>query len=124
MKILEQGRLRLCIIYDVFFGWVSDVAKSFSTKSICFTTCGAYGTIAYMSICLNLSHQKIDSDEFYVHGFPEHYCFHRTQLHRFLRRADGTDAWPSSSYEFRHEFEASFRERMWKPSENIDDGVA
>ncbi|KAF7837089.1 UDP-glycosyltransferase 92A1 [Senna tora] len=89
----QEARPPLCIIYDVFFGWVSDVAKSFGTKSICFTTCGAYGTIAYMSIWLNLPHRKTDSDEFYVPGFPQHYRFHRTQLHRFLRRADGTDAW-------------------------------
>ncbi|KAF7839868.1 UDP-glycosyltransferase 92A1 [Senna tora] len=54
----QEGRPTLFIICDVFFGWVSDVAKSFSTKSICFTTCGAYETITYMSIWLNLPHQK------------------------------------------------------------------
>ncbi|KAF7831398.1 crocetin glucosyltransferase 3-like [Senna tora] len=27
--------------------------------------------LLYMSICLNLTHRKIDTDEFYVHGFPE-----------------------------------------------------
>ncbi|KAI9114936.1 hypothetical protein K1719_013949 [Acacia pycnantha] len=89
----EEGRPPLCIIFDVFLGWISDVAKSFGSKSITFTTCGAYGTIAYMSIWLNLPHRKTDSDEFYVPGFPENYRFHRSQLHRFLRQADGTDTW-------------------------------
>lgn len=93
-RIIEQeGRPPLCIISDVFLGWVLNVAKSFGTKNIAFTTCGAYGTTAYMSIWLNLPHRKTDSDEFPVPGFPENYRFHRSQLHRFLRQADGTDAW-------------------------------
>lgn len=93
-KITQQeGHPPLCIIFDVFLGWVSDIAKSFNSKSITFTTCGAYGTIAYMSIWLNLPHRKTESDEFYVPGFPENYRFQRSQLHRFLRQADGTDTW-------------------------------
>ncbi|KAG4962089.1 hypothetical protein JHK86_038957 [Glycine max] len=41
----------------------------------------------------NLPHRKTDSDEFHVPGFPQNYKFHRTQLHKFLRAADGTDEW-------------------------------
>lgn len=89
----QEGQPLLCTISDVFLGWVNNVAKSLGTRNICFTTCGAYGTLAYISIWSNLPHRKTDSDEFYVPGFPQNYRFHRTQLHRYLRLADGTDEW-------------------------------
>ncbi|XP_048233551.1 UDP-glycosyltransferase 92A1-like [Ricinus communis] len=92
--VAREGKSPLCIISDVFFGWANDVAKSFGTVSITFTTCGAYGTLAYMSLWLNLPHrQHAGSDEFHVPGFPHGYRFHISQLHKFIRDSDGTDAY-------------------------------
>ncbi|KAJ7957332.1 Glycosyltransferase [Quillaja saponaria] len=89
----QEGRPPLCIISDVFFGWAVNVANSLGTKIISFTTCGAYGTMAYVSLWLNLPHRSTDSDEFHVPGFPENHRFHRSLLHKFLNDADGTDVW-------------------------------
>jgi hypothetical protein len=61
--------------------------------NITFTTGGAYGTLAYASVWLNLPHRSSDSDEFTTPGFPESYRFHRSQLHQYIRDADGTDTW-------------------------------
>ncbi|GAU21600.1 hypothetical protein TSUD_250830 [Trifolium subterraneum] len=55
-KIAEQeGQPPVCIISDVFLGWVTNVAKSL--------------------------------------GFPINYKFHKSQMHKYLREADGTDSW-------------------------------
>ncbi|KAJ4715427.1 Glycosyltransferase [Melia azedarach] len=89
----KDGKAPVCIITDVFFGWAVDVAKSVGTINVTFTTGGAYGTLAYMSVWLNLPHRKTDSDEFNLPGFPDRCRFHITQLHRFLRMADGNDSW-------------------------------
>lgn len=89
----QEGHPPLCIISDVFLGWVTNVAKCLGTKNITFTTCGAYGTLAYISIWSNLPHRKTDSDEFWVEGFPQNYRFHISQMHRYLRQADGSDSW-------------------------------
>ncbi|KAI3420706.1 Glycosyltransferase [Psidium guajava] len=89
----EEGRPPLCLISDVFFGWSVDIAKRLGTKSISFTTGGAYGTLAYISIWAHLPHRSTDDEEFSVPGFPERCRFHRSQLHRFIREADGTDEW-------------------------------
>ncbi|XP_022761001.1 UDP-glycosyltransferase 92A1-like [Durio zibethinus] len=89
----KQGKPPLCIISDVFFGWAVDIAKSIGTVNITFSTGGAYGTIAYISLWLNLPHRQSDSEEFSVPGFPERCRFHVSQLHGFLRNADGTDLW-------------------------------
>ncbi|XP_041001991.1 UDP-glycosyltransferase 92A1-like isoform X1 [Juglans microcarpa x Juglans regia] len=89
----QEGRPPLCIISDIFFGWAVDVAKSVGTVNVSFSTGGAYGTLAYVSFCLNLPHRSTDSDEFLVPGFPESVRFHRSQLHQYLRAADGTDVW-------------------------------
>ncbi|KAJ6371408.1 hypothetical protein OIU77_001837 [Salix suchowensis] len=90
----KQGHPPLCIISDVFFGWASEVANSLGTVNVTFSTGGAYGTLAYSSIWLNLPHRgRGDSDEFHLPGFPDRCRFHITQLHHFLRNADGTDSW-------------------------------
>ncbi|KAG6725983.1 hypothetical protein I3842_02G058100 [Carya illinoinensis] len=96
----QEGRPPLCIISDIFFGWAVDVAKSVGTVNVSFSTftefystSGSYGTLAYVSFCLNLPHRFRDSDEFLVPGFPESVRFHRSQLHQYLRAADGTDVW-------------------------------
>ncbi|EEF32704.1 UDP-glycosyltransferase 92A1 [Ricinus communis] len=92
--VAKEGKPPLCIISDVFFGWASDVAKSFGTVNVSFTTGGAYGSLAYISVWLSLPHrQYAGSDEFPAPGFPDGYRFHISQLHKFIRDADGTDIW-------------------------------
>lgn len=89
-----DGSPPLCIISDVFMGWANEVANSCATVNIAFSTGGAYGTAAYMSMWQYLPHRRADSDYFTIPGFPDSTSpFHTTQLHRFLRNADGTDSW-------------------------------
>ena len=90
----QEGKPPLCLISDELFGWATELAKSVGTVNIAFTTTGAYGTLAYVSIWLNLPHRySTDSEEFKVPGFPESYRFHRSQLNPYVRDADGTDIW-------------------------------
>ncbi|XP_075663565.1 UDP-glycosyltransferase 92A1-like [Castanea sativa] len=90
----QEGKPPLCVISDELFGWATELAKSVGTVNIAFTTTGAYGTLAYVSIWLNLPHRySTDSEEFKVPGFPESYRFHRSQLNPYVRDADGTDIW-------------------------------
>ncbi|KAH8483743.1 hypothetical protein H0E87_028238 [Populus deltoides] len=90
----KQGHPPLCIISDVFLGWATEVATSLGTVNVTFSTGGAYGTLAYSSLWLNLPHRgRSDSDEFHLPGFPDSCRFHINQLHHFLRNADGTDSW-------------------------------
>ncbi|CAB4294229.1 unnamed protein product [Prunus armeniaca] len=91
--IEKEGRPPLCVISDVFFGWANDVAESLGTVNVSFTTGGAYGTAAYISIWLNLPHRSTHKDFFTLPGFPERCRFNISQLHPFLRAADGTDSW-------------------------------
>ncbi|BBG93522.1 UDP-Glycosyltransferase superfamily protein [Prunus dulcis] len=91
--IETEGRPPLCVISDVFFGWANDVADSLGTVNVSFTTGGAYGTAAYISIWLNLPHRSTDENFFTLPGFPERCRFDVSQLHPFLRAADGTDSW-------------------------------
>nr|POE71011.1 udp-glycosyltransferase 92a1 [Quercus suber] len=86
----KEGKPPLCIISDVFFGWAVNVAHSIGCASITFTTCGAYGTSAYISFWLNLPHRFSESDEFALPGFPDRCQFRTSQLHPFARAADGT----------------------------------
>ncbi|KAM7251332.1 hypothetical protein ACFE04_023215 [Oxalis oulophora] len=89
----REGKPPICVISDCFYGWAVDVAKSAGTFNVSFTTGGAYGTVAYMSIWLNLPHRKSETDEFNLPGLPERCRFHISMLHRFLRNADGNDIW-------------------------------
>ncbi|GLT72595.1 hypothetical protein SLA2020_445160 [Shorea laevis] len=88
------GRPPLCIISDVFFGWAVNVAKSVGSVSVTFTTCGAYGTAAYMSFWLHLPHLYTDYEDFFkLPWFPDSHRFHRSQLNPLAKVADGTDSW-------------------------------
>ncbi|XP_059654746.1 UDP-glycosyltransferase 92A1-like [Cornus florida] len=89
----KEGRPPLCIVSDVVFGWANEVANSVGTVNVCFSTGGAYGTAAYVSLWQNLPHRLTEAAEFHLPGFTESCRFHRSQLHPFLRAADGTDAW-------------------------------
>ncbi|XP_027368549.1 UDP-glycosyltransferase 92A1-like [Abrus precatorius] len=106
----EEGHPPLCIISDLLLGWVNNVSTSFGTRNITFTTCSAYGSLAYMSILFNLPHRKTDSDEFCLPWFPQNYRFQRSMLHRYLREADGNDAW---SRFFLPQFELSMKSNGW-----------
>ncbi|KAL6512911.1 hypothetical protein OROHE_019701 [Orobanche hederae] len=91
----RDGRPPLCIISDLFMGWANEVARSCSTLNVTFTTGGAYGTAAYISLWQHLPHKKKnikDGVYFNLPGFPDSYNFHINRLHRFLRAADGTDS--------------------------------
>ncbi|XP_075512011.1 UDP-glycosyltransferase 92A1-like [Primulina tabacum] len=90
---IKYGGPPLCIISDVFMGWATEVASSCGTVNVTFTTCGAYGTAAYVSLWENLPHRLTQSDEFNLPGFPDSCLFHLSQLHPFSRAADGTDSW-------------------------------
>ncbi|KAI4378800.1 hypothetical protein MLD38_016231 [Melastoma candidum] len=94
-EVVSQGTPpdRICIIADVFLGWSAEVAWKFGATGLGFSTGGSYGTLAYVSLWLHLPHRQTNEDEFYVPGFPNHYRFHRSQLHRFMRAADGEDPW-------------------------------
>uniref|UniRef100_A0A2P2P572 Glycosyltransferase n=1 Tax=Rhizophora mucronata TaxID=61149 RepID=A0A2P2P572_RHIMU len=90
----KEGRPPLCVISDFFFGWASEVAESLGTVNVTFATPSAYGYLALNSIWLNLPHRLSDSDgQFHVPGFPENYRFHISQLHEFMRKANGNDSW-------------------------------
>lgn len=92
----KQSKPPVCVISDFIFGWANGVAKSVGTINLSFTTCGAYGSLAYISLWLNLPHREIrfhDSGEFQIPGFPDSYRFNLNQLHQFIRNADGTDIW-------------------------------
>lgn len=91
--VQKEGRPPICLISDVFFGWALDVANAVGTKNFTFTTCGAYGTAAYVSLWQNLPHKAAESDEFLVPGFPTSSRFHVNQLHQFMRTATGRDEW-------------------------------
>ncbi|XP_050373140.1 crocetin glucosyltransferase 3-like [Argentina anserina] len=91
----KEGKPPLCLISDVFFGWAVNVAKSSGTVNIAFTTSGAYGTAAYMSLWQHLPQRSVSSDdeEFHLPGFPERCRLTPSHLHPFLRAADGNDSW-------------------------------
>ena len=70
------------------------MARSFGSTGIAFVTGGGYGYAAYISIWNELPHRNFDDDEdFPLPGFPENHRFRRSQFHRYLRAADGSDNW-------------------------------
>ncbi|KAL3829254.1 hypothetical protein ACJIZ3_018056 [Penstemon smallii] len=99
---IEDGRPPLCIISDVFTGWANDVAKSCNTVNVTFTTGGAYGTAAYVSLWQHLPHNSTNKDEFTLPGFPDSCTFHITQLHPFLRAANVEEIEPFGLDVFRN----------------------
>ncbi|CAN1779034.1 Crocetin glucosyltransferase 3 [Linum perenne] len=95
--ITSRGRPPSCIVSDVFFGWATEVAVSLGIRNFTVTTCGAYGSLRYMSVWMNLPHRRAvesgEEEEFDVPGFPEGYRFQLSQLHWIYRDADSTDPW-------------------------------
>ncbi|KAK4353020.1 hypothetical protein RND71_028538 [Anisodus tanguticus] len=95
LEIIEKdGKPPLCIISDTFMGFASEVAKSCGTSNVSFTTAGAYGTAAYVSIWLNLPHLLAIDGVFKMPGFDDSCCsFSVNQLHPFMKSANGSDPW-------------------------------
>nr|GLL47704.1 UDP-glycosyltransferase 92A1-like isoform X1 [Ipomoea trifida] len=90
----KDGKPPLCLISDVFMGWASEVAKSCGTVNVGFSTSGAYGSACYMSILRDLPHLAAGEDgEFSMPAFPDSCGFNVSQLHPFLRAANGEDSW-------------------------------
>ncbi|KAK3416879.1 hypothetical protein EUGRSUZ_H02623 [Eucalyptus grandis] len=106
----EDGRPPVCIISDIFFGWAADVAKAFGTRNYTFTTCGAYGTSAYVSMWLHLPHRGMESGKFIVPAFPERCLFDKSHLVAMIREADGDDVW---SRFLRPQFELTLNSSGW-----------
>lgn len=104
----NNGQPPLLIIADVFLGWTVDVARSLGVLHATFTTCGALGSAAYMSLWLHLPHVAAPpgSREFNVPGFPETFKLQADQMSSYLRAADGNDPW---SRFFRRQITRSLR---------------
>ncbi|XP_031120763.1 UDP-glycosyltransferase 92A1-like [Ipomoea triloba] len=91
----KDGKPPLCIISDVFIGWVREVARSCGTVNVGFSTAGAYGTTCFMSIWRDLPHLAAGDDdgEFTMPAFPDSCRFNVSRLHAFMRAANGEDSW-------------------------------
>lgn len=94
LEIIEKdGKPPLCIVSDTFMGFASEVARSCGTFNVSFTTAGAYGTAAYVSLWLNLPHLLAVDGVFKMPGFDDSCCFSVNQLHLFMKSANGNDPW-------------------------------
>ncbi|KAL8153032.1 hypothetical protein V2J09_010792 [Rumex salicifolius] len=65
----KEGFPPLSIISDMFLGWAVDLAISFASLPLTFSTAGAYGTAVYLSIWGGLPRECIPEEE--GMGFPE-----------------------------------------------------
>ncbi|MCL7049491.1 hypothetical protein MKW94_027751 [Papaver nudicaule] len=90
--IRTEKRVPDCIIFDLFFGWVHDIAKRVGTLSFCFLS-GAYGAAMYFSTWLYFPHRKNDDsndliEEFHVPRFPDTCRLQLSQLFPELRKTN------------------------------------
>ncbi|XP_018630749.1 UDP-glycosyltransferase 92A1-like isoform X3 [Nicotiana tomentosiformis] len=90
--VKKDGKPPLCIISDTFMGFASEVAKSCGIFNVSFTTAGAYGTAAYVSLWLNLPHLLAIDGIFKMPGFNDSCTFSVSQLHPFMKLANGIKA--------------------------------
>jgi UDP-glucoronosyl and UDP-glucosyl transferase len=90
-QLRSDPHLKLYLITDVFVCWTVPIAKKFSIPHMVFTTCGALGTAAYMSMWHHLPHRQTDEEYFRVPGFPDSFLLHRSQMSYANRVTDGTD---------------------------------
>ncbi|KAF3335254.1 crocetin glucosyltransferase 3-like protein [Carex littledalei] len=89
-QLRTDPNLKLYLITDVFVCWTVPIAKKLSIPHVVFTTCGALGTAAYMSLWLHLPHRQTDEEYFPVPGFPDSFRLHRSQMSYANRIADET----------------------------------
>ncbi|KAG9447685.1 hypothetical protein H6P81_013813 [Aristolochia fimbriata] len=89
----RHGRPPLCVVADFFLGWTLFAARAMGVYHAVFTTCGAYGTAAFISLWGNLPHTKTEEEQFHLPGFPESFRLERSQMSLYMRAADGNDEW-------------------------------
>nr|ABR17691.1 unknown [Picea sitchensis] len=88
----DGGRLPLCIISDMFFGWTQDVGHRLGIPRIQFCTCGAYGTSVYYSLWIHMPHNQTHADDFVLPDMPQ-VTLQRSQLPPIIKMATGSDPW-------------------------------
>nr|ABR16806.1 unknown [Picea sitchensis] len=88
----DGGRLPLCIISDMAFGWTLDVGNRLGIPRIQFCTAGAYGTSVYYSLWTHLPHNQTHADDFVLPDMP-HVTLQRSQLPTNIKMATGSDPW-------------------------------
>ncbi|XP_078175383.1 crocetin glucosyltransferase 3-like [Carex rostrata] len=90
-QLRSDHNLKLYFITDLFVCWTVPIAKKLSIPHVVFTTCGALGTAAFLSMWLHLPHRQTDEEYFPVPGFPDSFRLHRSQMSYVNRVSDGTD---------------------------------
>ncbi|XWS73499.1 hypothetical protein CRYUN_Cryun02cG0134500 [Craigia yunnanensis] len=91
----QDGHRPLCIIGDIFFGWMAGVAQELGAFHAVFSGAGGFGLACYYSIWLSLPHKevKLADDHFLLADFQEASKIHLTQLPLTMKEADGADSW-------------------------------
>ncbi|WRX34049.1 UDP-glucuronosyl/UDP-glucosyltransferase - like 10 [Theobroma cacao] len=90
----QDGQLPLCIIGDIFFGWMAGIAQELGVFHAVFSGAGGFGLACYYSIWLNLPHKGVKADDhFLLPDFQEASKIQFTQLPITMSKADGTDSW-------------------------------
>ncbi|KAK1412874.1 hypothetical protein QVD17_34454 [Tagetes erecta] len=92
--VSSDGTSSVCIISDGLTRWMNGVAKDLGICSYLFIP-GAYGSVATMSVLMNLPHINIadggTNEEFALPGFPESCRFTYMELTPRVRALDGKD---------------------------------
>ncbi|GMJ04941.1 hypothetical protein like AT5G12890 [Hibiscus trionum] len=91
----QGGEQPLCIIGDIFFGWMASVAEELGVFHAVFSGAGGFGLACYYSIWLNLPHREIkdDDDRFLLPDFHEASEIEVSQLPLAMSEANGRDSW-------------------------------
>nr|QOI79394.1 UDP-glycosyltransferase 92A1 [Rheum officinale] len=90
--VRKEGRPPLSIISDVFLGWGVELAYSFASLPLTFSTAGAYGSAVYLSTWGDLPRQSFAKEEGVA--FPE--------TRRFLMSLDTAGSYTNEWSEFIH----------------------
>ncbi|KAL3609140.1 hypothetical protein D5086_000160 [Populus alba] len=88
----QHGRLPLCIISDIFFGWCADISHEFGVFHAIFLPSCAFSSACYYSIGMSLPHRNNESKEFVLADFPQASRIHVTQMSENLQGADGKES--------------------------------
>ncbi|KAG4187000.1 hypothetical protein ERO13_A08G077500v2 [Gossypium hirsutum] len=92
----QDGQRPLCIIGDIFFGWMAGVAEEVGLFHAVLSGAGGFGLACYYSIWLNLPHKQVKKDggdHFLLPDFQEASKIELTQLPLTMSVADGRDSW-------------------------------
>ncbi|KAM3695713.1 hypothetical protein ACB098_07G154200 [Castanea mollissima] len=106
INITEQdGRVRACIISDMFLGWTVKVANELGIYHAVFIAGAGYSMAIYFSLSLNEHQSQTDDQEFSLPDFPEASKIQQSQLGNDLRLSDSTNAlWIFWTRQFSHCF--------------------